>query len=398
MRRPHLTLPRGGRRGLTRGLGQTPPPPPTGMGEAPGLTVAALRKRAAGRPADAPTGRITVTDYGPDTTRCRELEPMPANGSDWPPAPDHAAVRWVHLDRAADAHALAAVAARFALPPMVLEDLVHLHQRSKLDRIEPERDHAPDLPGPVTAPPELLLMLRMVEHHGDHLHSEQVALLIGEGLIITVTEDPGDVWSGVRQRIERKTSRLRRRGADFLAYALIDAVVDALVPAIDLYDQRLEALEARVRSEPDAASICAVHDLRHEVTVLRREQRAAAEAITHLAGGDHTCVDDETRMFLRDVMDHHRRALDQIDTAHDAAGALGDAWANAVTLRDSEVMKLLTLVASIFIPLSFLAGVFGMNFTDMPLIHRPSGVWIFLGVCVAVSLGMVAWFRYRRWL
>ena len=397
MRSPHLTLPRR-RRGLAGGLGQTPPPPPTGMGEAAGLTVDALRKRAARRLADAPAGRITVTDYGPDATRRGGPDPVPADGDDWPPPPDHAAVRWVHLDRAADANALAAIAVRFALPPMVLEDLAHLHQRSKLDRIEPERDHAPGPPGPVTAPPELLLILRMVNHHGDHLHSEQVALLIGKGLVITVTEDPGNVWSGVRERIENKTSRLRRRGADFLAYALIDAVVDALVPAIDHYDQRLEALEAHVRSQPDAASICAVHDLRHEITVLRREQRAAAEAITHLAAGDHACVHDETRVFLRDVMDHHRRALDQIDTAHDAAGALADAWANAVTLRDSEVMKLLTLVASIFIPLSFLAGVFGMNFTYMPLIRHPAGVWIFLGVCVALSLGMVAWFRYRRWL
>jgi magnesium transporter len=223
-------------------------------------------------------------------------------------------------------------------------------------------------------------------------------MFLGEDTLLTIQQRPGDVWKQVRQRLDRQGTRLRAGDASFLMYALLDAVVDAVFEVLDAYAERIEHLEDQLLDHPEQTGIDPVRSLRRELTLLRRQLFPMRELITQLEQLDDPRVGDEARLYLRDVHDHVVQALDLLETYHELGQGLADTWMNAMSTRMNEVMKVLTIVASLFIPISFLAGVFGMNFERIPGLHHPAAFVFFCCGCLGIVFGMLWFFRRRGWL
>ena len=186
--------------------------------------------------------------------------------------------------------------------------------------------------------------------------------------------------------------------APFLLYALLDAIADAVFPVLEHHAERIEAIEDQIYTDPDDHVITVVHDLKRELVHTRRELAPMRDMLRNLGEIDPELIDENTRLFLRDVHDHAVQAMEQLEVHRESASGLADTWMNAMSTRMNEVMKVLTVIASLFIPASFFAGVFGMNFTKLPLSDSPYGFWIFVFLCGGSMLGLLGWFRYKKWI
>ncbi len=247
-------------------------------------------------------------------------------------------------------------------------------------------------------PPHLLLIVRMLQHTKAGLESEQISMFVGQEIVITIQESPGDIWDPIRARIEKAGSRLREHDASYLAYTLIDAIVDHCFPVLEHYGDRLEELEDLVLEHPDRSTIQEVHAVKRELLLLRRAIWPMREVVNAMQREPHECVSETTRTYLRDVYDHLIQIMDIIETYREVGTSLTETYMTSMSNRMSEVMKVLTIIGTIFIPLTFLAGVYGMN------MHIPENQWIgsypiFWGVCITLAGGMLIWFRRRGgWL
>ncbi len=227
---------------------------------------------------------------------------------------------------------------------------------------------------------------------------EQISLVLGPGWVVSFQEKPGDVFEPVRERIRADQSRIRRMQADFLAYSLIDAVVDGYFAVIEHIGDALDALEDEVMDRPTRETLAQLHVVRRQLLHLHRLQWRQRDAIAALWRDETLPISDPVRPFLRDVHDHAFVVLDSIETFRDLAVGLMEVYLSAASNRLSEVMKTLTLVATLFIPLTFIVGVYGMNFEVMPELRWRYGYAAVWGVMLAIGVGLFVWFRRRRWL
>lgn len=374
------TLRRGVRRTaglLLRGRKRAPAHP----GAAPGMTAEQLHAMA---PGDRPV-TVTRLDYGPQSANARTVtDPADMHAA----RPEGTRVCWIDLDGVCDPVSLGELARTYDLHPLAMEDVVHTHQRPKVELYD--TDDPRQL--------RLFVVTRMFMFVQGHLHSEQVSFFVGPDMVITIQESPGDVWDNVRQRIHTAGTRLRAQGAPFLLYALLDALIDALFPVLEHYSDQLEAIEDRVLLDPDAEVIHDIHAVKRELMLIRREVWPMREMLHQLQHVDLEYLDDTTRTYLRDVHDHAIQAMDLTETARELAGSLADTWMNAISTKMNEVMKVLTVIASLFIPATFLTGVFGMNFKHMPMLESPYGFYAFVGLCVVSMVGLLGWLRWRKWV
>jgi magnesium transporter len=206
------------------------------------------------------------------------------------------------------------------------------------------------------------------------------------------------VWEAVRQRAVTPGSRLRSNDASFLVHSLLDAIVDHCFPILEFYGDRLEDAEAEVLQRPTPAAIQDIHTLKRELLLLRRAVWPMREVISALQREQHACMSDATRTYMRDVYDHTVQIIDIVETYREMATGLTETYMSAMSQRLNEVMKVLTVIGTIFIPLTFLAGVYGMNFKHFPEIEWVWGYPVFWGICVVTVVTMVVWFRRREWL
>jgi magnesium transporter len=208
----------------------------------------------------------------------------------------------------------------------------------------------------------------------------------------------------VRERLRTARSRLRKATPDYLTYTLLDAAVDAFFPLLERYGDRLEELEAQILGTPDAAVLEAVHDLKRDLLAFRRAAWPLREAMSSLLRDPHPLIKEETRLYLRDCYDHSIQILDLVENQREVSSGLMEVYLSTVSNRMNEVMKVLTIIATIFIPLGFVAGVYGMNFkTERSPLNMPELDWYFgypfaLGIMLSVAIGMLFYFRRRRWI
>jgi len=296
-------------------------------------------------------------------------------------------VTWIDVDRITDLDAIESLGKAFGLHPLALEDVLNVPQRPKLEEYE---DH-------------LFIALRMVSPNGA-LEPEQVSMFLGRNYVITFQERPGDCFDPVRDRIRKAGGRIREEGADYLAYALIDAVVDGYFPVLEAEGERVEELEEEVVGQPSQDTLRQIRDIRRDLMALRRSAWPQRDAINALVRGDTPLVTDTTRPYLRDCYDHIIQVIDVLETYRELAGGLMEVYLSSLSNKMNEVMKTLTVVAAIFIPLTFIAGVYGMNFNpersrwNMPELNWAWGypaVWV---VMLAVLVGMLMLFRRKKWL
>jgi magnesium transporter len=295
-------------------------------------------------------------------------------------------VVWIDVQGLADLDTLRSLGETFGLHDLALEDIVHVHQRPKVE-----------------AYPDHLFIVLRIPRALDSL-TEQVALVLAEGLVITFQERKGDCFEPVRERLRAARGRIRRQDADYLAYALIDTAIDAYFPMLERYGEAVEELEHAVMADPEVATIGRVHRLKRELLELRRSIWPHRELVAALMRDETHFVDPALHTYLRDTHDHTIQLLDILETYRETAMGLVDIYLSSASARLNEVMKVLTVIATIFIPLGFIAGVYGMNFDpevspwNMPELGWAYGYPFALGLMLITALALLGWFRRRHWL
>lgn len=336
--------------------------------------------------ADAPPPVITLIDYGEDTAIRRMLE-TPEEAI---PFLDSESVSWVDVKGLGNEDILQRLGQVFKLHPLVLEDVVNVPQRPKVEEY----------------PEQLLLIARMVtlKDSGRGFVSEQVSFILGRSYLLTVQEEPEyDCFGPVQDRIRLSKGNIRKKGADFLAYALIDALIDGFFPVLEAYGEILEELEDEVVVRPTPHTLAKVHNTKRELLALRRAIWPQRDAINSLIRDGSPLISEDVRLYLRDCYDHTVQVLDMVETYREIASSLMDVYLSSVSNRMNEVMKLLTVISSIFIPLTFVAGVYGMNFNpDASPLNMPELNWYFgyplcWAIMLAIAGGLIMYFRKRGW-
>ncbi len=292
-------------------------------------------------------------------------------------------VCWIDVQGFGDEGTIERIREIFELHPLAIADAVNTPQRPKAELYD-------DFYLYITR------MVRLGEHR--EICAEQVSLFLGKTYVLTLQEQYGDVFELVRKRIRQSEGMIRRHGADYLTYALIDAVLDGYYPVIELLGDRLHELEEEILVRPSPAGMRRIHTIRHELLGLRRAIWPQREAVNTLIRDESDLVSQVVRQYLRDCYDHAVQTTDAVETFRDLAANLMDLYLSSLSQRTNEVMKVLTIMASIFIPLTFIVGVYGMNFDSMPELHVWWAYPVLLGIMLVIALGMIVFFRMKGWI
>ena len=333
--------------------------------------------------AEAPRPLIRVMSYNADRLIDRTVEDVQSIKAHL--IDGH--VTWIDVQGLGDAEVITSLGEQFGLHPLALEDVVNTHQRPKLESYS---DH-------------LFLVVRTVSRN-EHLGSEQIGLFLSKNVVLTFREKPGPLLDPVMERLRKTKGRLREAGADYLAYAILDAAIDAFFPLLDWCGERLDQLDDEVAQKPRDATLFDIHKLKSDLLILRRAVWPLRDAIGELLRDETHLLHPETRLFLRDCFDHTVQIMDLVQTCRELCTDTRDFYLTQVNNRISETMKVLTIIATVFMPLSFIAGVYGMNFDrtisrwNMPELGWPFGYPMILGVMACVAGAMLLFFRRRGWL
>lgn len=292
-------------------------------------------------------------------------------------------ITWVNVQGFGDESFFQQIGEIFNLHPLMLEDVVNVPQRPKVEQYGDQ----------------LLIIVRMFRLNDDgSINAEQVSFVLGSNYVLTFQEQYGDVFDPVRVRIKNPNGSIRQNGPDFLAYALIDTIVDAYYPVLESVGDQLESLENEVIENPTPRLLGQLNNLKNRLVNLRRGMWPQREAISSLYRDDHAIITDNVRLFFRDTHDHCVQTSEVIEMYREMVTGLMNMYLSSIANRTNDVMKILTIVATIFIPLTFLAGIYGMNFEYMPELHHRwayPAVWI---VMVTVTVGMLSFFWRRGWI
>jgi magnesium transporter len=327
----------------------------------------------------SPRPRIFVIRYGPDFV---EEEREIAVG-EIPTEFETGTVTWVDVRGLGDEAIVRAVGDRFELSPLALEDAVNVPQRAKSE---------------LYAQHHLIISRVPIPMETGDLEVPQVCFVVGERFLLTFQERPFRIFDPVRERIRAGIGPIRESGADYLAYALIDTMVDRYYPVAEGLADRLDEVEQQLHEESDEKVRSVLRRVRGQLVLLRRIGWPQREMVNALLREQSPFIGPGVRTYLRDTNDHIAQIAELVDSSRDHAAALSDELQSAIAERTNEVMKVLTLMASVFIPLTFIAGVYGMNFENMPELRTRIGYYVVLGVMTAVAVAMVVYFWRRGWI
>ena len=327
--------------------------------------------------------RITVMDYDQDKVQeycitsveeCADLRASPS-------------VTWINVVGVHSPGVIEKIGDCFNIHPLVLEDIVHTDQRPKMEDFN---DH-------------VFIVLRMLsssasEDGEEEIRSEQLSLIVGKGFILSFQETEGDVFDSVRDRIRKSKGKIRTRGADYLAYSLIDAVVDNYFLILEKMGEDLEILEDELVECPDSDTSQKIHEMKRNMIFMRKAVWPLREVISRLSRGQTAIFQESTEIYLRDVYDHTIQVIDAIETFRDVLSGMLDIYLSSISNRMNEVMKVLTIIATIFIPLTLVSGIYGMNFDYMPELRWHWGYPAVLLFMLLTGLLMLLYFKRRNWL
>ncbi|MFO0923325.1 MAG: magnesium/cobalt transporter CorA [Pirellulales bacterium] len=293
---------------------------------------------------------------------------------------------WIDVTGLGNADMIRGIGELLGLHPLALEDVVNVHQRAKVDAF---RDW-------------LFVVARMIEKT-DTLVTEQISFFVKKGMLVTFQERPGDCWDPVRQRLHQSRGRIREFGADYLMYALLDSIVDSYFPAMDMIGEQVDTIEEAITIDAESTQMHQIHAVRGQLLMVRRAIRPHREMINELVRDGHEIISEDTRVFLRDCYDHVIQVMDLVDTYRELTADLRDFYLSSVSNRMNEIMKVLTIISTIFIPLSFVAGVYGMNFDtkfpwNMPELEWEYGYLFSWSIMIMIASGLLVYFRRRRWI
>lgn len=324
--------------------------------------------------------RIRMIDFDVTNLEERELESV----DECFPYVDKPTVTWINIDGLHDVDIIEKIGRNFDLHALVLEDILHTDQRPKVEDFD---DY-------------IFIIAKMLSYdeEEDQLKAEQFSLVLGQNYIITFQEKVGDVFELVRDRLRKGKGRIRKRPSDYLAYALIDAVVDNYFLVLEKIAERVESLEEELVANPTPRTLQTIHNLKRELIFLRKSVWPLRELIGGLERGESSIIDEKTTIFLRDVYDHTIQVIDTVETLRDMVSGMLDVYLSSISNRMNEVMKVLTIIATIFIPMTFIAGIYGMNFEFMPELKWHYGYHLVWVIIIAIAVIMLFYFRRKKWL
>lgn len=331
----------------------------------------------------SPQPVVQLTVFSPDEL----LETTITDAASIKPHLERNVVVWVNVEGLGDEATLRSLAELFELHPLALEDVVNVHQRPKVDRFG-----------------ERLFITARMPREGNNCSTEQLSLFLGRNFVVTFLEDPGDCFEPVRRRLRTRDGMIRRRGADYLAYALLDSAVDAYFPLLEAFGNRLEDLEDEAIIKPTPALVARIHDAKRDLRSLRRIFWPLREAMNELVREPTHLVSEETRVYFRDLYDHTVQIIDLVETYRELGADLVDLYLSSLSNRMNEIMRVLTIMSTVFMPLSFIVGIYGMNFDttvgplNMPELHWKYGYVAVWGVIIATVVGMLLFFYRKGWL
>ena len=326
------------------------------------------------------TVRLTIIDYDEHTVQERQI----ARVEDCFQFKTKPTVTWINIDGLHDVKIIEEIGTHYDLHPLTLEDILHTGQRPKFE----------DLDSYLFA---VLMMLRFDEENQMVL-SEQVSLVLGSNFVISFQENIGDVFEQIRDRIRNAKGRIRKMGADYLMYALLDAVVDNYFGILEKLGEKIESLEEELVGDPSERTLQQIHSLKREMVFLRKSVWPLRELISGLERSESDLIEESTGVYLRDVYDHTIQVIDTVESFRDMVSGMLDIYLSSISNRMNAVMKVLTIIATIFIPLTFVAGIYGMNFEYMPELKWHWGyatVWLVMLVVAGV---MILYFKRKKWL
>ncbi|MFZ2054380.1 MAG: magnesium/cobalt transporter CorA [Candidatus Aminicenantales bacterium] len=324
--------------------------------------------------------KITIIDYDGETFQEKEVKSI----EECCALKETPTVTWINIDGVHDSRLISELGSRFGVHPLILEDIMTTAQRPKMEDMG---DY-------------IYIVVRMLDlvNKKKEVRSEQVSLILGHNFVMSFQESEGDVFDAVRDRIRSGKGRIRKQGPDYLAYALIDAIVDNYFLVLEKLGENVEEIEEALVSNPDRETLHEIHSMKREMIYLRKSVWPLREVISGLERTESELIKDSTGIFLRDVYDHTIQVIDTVETYRDMLSGMLDIYLSSLSNRMNEVMKVLTIIATIFIPLTFIAGVYGMNFKFMPELEWRWGYFLVLAVMLALGVLMVILFKRRRWL
>jgi magnesium transporter len=290
---------------------------------------------------------------------------------------------WINIEGLHDTALVQKIGERFGIHLLTLEDIVNTQHRPKVD----DHDNY------------LFIVLKMLHYNAatSHLTAEQLSLVLLDGCLLSFQEAEGEVFNPVCERLQRGRGRIRNLGCDYLAYALIDAVVDHYFVILEQLGTEIENLEEALLLDPDAAVINRIHALKKEMIFLRKQVWPLRELIATLERNPSDLIQQKTAIFIRDVYDHTIQVIDTVESYRDLLSSLLDLYLSSVSFRMNEVMKVLTIIATIFIPITFVAGIYGMNFRHMPELEWRWGYAAAWGLMAAITITMLYYFKRKKW-
>ncbi len=332
------------------------------------------------------TVKITVIDYSKDHFQTKEVSDI----EEVFPFRDSPSVTWINIDGIHDVTVIERLGTHFSIHPLVLEDILHTTQRPKIEDFE---DY-------------IYVVLRMFYYqdktdeldNDSEIVSEQVSLILGRNFVISFQEAGGDTFDPVRMRIKNSKGRIREMGADYLAYSLIDSIVDNYFVILEKLGERIELLEDDLLDNPTPDTLEELHVLRNEMIFLRKSAWPLREVLNNLLRGESSLITKYAQIYIKDVYDHTIQVMDTIETYRDMLSGMLDIYLSSISNRMNEVMKVLTIIATIFIPLTFLAGVYGMNFHYMPELAWKWSYPVLWCIMAAIGIFMISYFRKKKWL
>jgi magnesium transporter len=322
---------------------------------------------------------VTVIDYDATHFQEKTFDKI----SECFPFRDTKTVTWINVDGLGNPELIEDLGKCFSIHPLILDDIFNTGQRPKMEDLEEY----------------IYLTLKMLTYIEETkaIKIEHISMVIGQNFLISFQEDIGDVFDPVRERI-RKDGRIRKFGPDYLAYGLIDSIVDNYFSVMEKLEEQVEDLEAELVTNPTQDSLHKINRLKKDMIFLRKSVWPLREVINNLERSESKLIAESTKIYLRDVYDHTIQVIDALETFRDMVSGMIDIYLSGLSYKMNEIMKVLTLIATIFIPLTFVVGLYGMNFRNMPEIEWEYGYYTVLVVMALMVIGMLTYFRKKKWI
>ena len=325
--------------------------------------------------------KITVLDYDEAHVKEKEVNVV----EECFVFKDQPTVTWIDVDRIDRVETIQKLGECYGLHPLVLEDILNADQRPKMEDYDRYS--------------YIVLKMLYYRDQSGQVEAEQISLILGQNFLFSFQEGKKeDIFDPIRERIRNGKGRIRKMGADYLAYALIDAIVDHYFIILEKLGERIEFLEEALVTQPTTQTLKEIHSLKREMIFLRKAVWPLREVISSLTRGESSLIQESTRVYLRDVYDHTIQVIDTIETFRDMVSGMLDIYLSSVSNRLNSVMKVLTIIATVFMPLTFLAGVYGMNFKHMPELEWRWGYPVIWAIMIGIGVFMLVYFKKKKWL